>query len=71
MSNWKKPTEKQYKQVGWFFIAFAVLTACLLLPDASQSRSPILYILVIGGLFVGVPAAVGIGAVLGRLPRPK
>lgn len=49
--------------VGVFFIAFAVLAAVLLLPGAKESRSPLLYMCILGGLFVGVPAILGIAVV--------
>ena len=38
------------------------------LPGAKDAQSPILYVLVIGGLFVGVPVAIGIGCLTGHLP---
>ena len=60
-------SDRTHKQVGAFFIGFAVLGAFLLLPDASESKSPTLYIVVLGGVFVGVPAALGIALVSGRL----
>jgi cytochrome bd-type quinol oxidase subunit 1 len=49
--------------VGVFFIAFAVLCAVLLMPGAKESQSPFLYVCVFGGLFVGVPAILGIAVV--------
>jgi len=50
--------------VGIFFIAFALLEAALVLPGAKGAQSPILYVCIIGGLFIGTPAALGIGVVL-------
>jgi len=49
--------------VGIFFIGFALLAAILILPGARGAQSPLLYICIFGGLFVGVPAAFGIGVV--------
>jgi hypothetical protein len=46
--------------VGLCFIAFAVLGAVLLMPGAKESQSPLLYLCLFGGLFVGVPAILGI-----------
>jgi hypothetical protein len=53
--------------VGLFFIAFALIAAVLVLPGARSSQSPFLYVCSFGGLFVGVPAALGIGVVLENL----
>ena len=49
--------------VGVFFIAFAVICAVLLMPGAKESQSPLLYVCTLGGLFVGVPAILGIAVV--------
>jgi len=49
--------------VGWFFIGFALISALLILPSAKQSQSPVLYVFLIGGLFVGIPAVLGIAVV--------
>jgi hypothetical protein len=50
--------------VGLFFIGFALLAAALILPGAKGAQSPILYICIFGGLFVGIPAALGIAVVI-------
>lgn len=50
--------------VGIFFIGFALLAGALILPGAKGAQSPILYVCIFGGLFVVVPAALGIGVVL-------
>jgi hypothetical protein len=55
--------------VGMFFIAFALLAAGLLLPGAKESQSPLLYACFLGGLFVGIPAALGIGVILENLRK--
>ena len=55
--------------VGLFFIAFALIAAVLVLPGARSSQSPLLYVCIFGGLFVGVPAALGIGVVLENLRK--
>jgi len=50
--------------VGIFFIGFAVLAAAFIFPGAKGAQSPILYVCIFGGLFVGIPAALGIGVVV-------
>jgi hypothetical protein len=50
--------------VGFCFIALALIAAVLVLPGAKESQSPLLYVCIFGGLFVGIPAALGIGVVL-------
>lgn len=63
-----KVSEKPVRtSVGVFFVAFALVNAILLLPDAHKSQSPVLYLFVLGGLFVGVPAALGIGIIIEKL----
>jgi hypothetical protein len=49
--------------VGVYFIAFAVLCAVLVMPGAKESQSPLLYVCILRGLFVGVPAILGIAVV--------
>jgi hypothetical protein len=49
--------------IGVCFIAFAVLCAVLLMPGAKKSESPLLYVCIFGGLFVGVPGILGIAMV--------
>ena len=49
--------------VGVFFIAFGVLCAVLLMPGAKESHSPFLYVCIFGGLFVGVPAILGVAVI--------
>jgi hypothetical protein len=50
--------------VGFFFIGFAVVAAVAILSGAKAAQSPLLFRCIFGGLFVGVPAALGIGVVL-------
>ncbi|MCU1241630.1 MAG: hypothetical protein JWO71_2356 [Candidatus Acidoferrum typicum] len=57
--------------VGVFFVAFAITGAILLLPGAAKSSSAVLYILIFGGLFVGVPATLGLGVILAQLKLRK
>jgi hypothetical protein len=57
--------------VGVFFIAFALLCALLLMPGAKESQSPLLYVCTLGGLFVGVPAILGIAVVRENLHKKK
>ena len=55
--------------VGVFFIAFGVLCAVLLIRGASESHSPFLYVCIFGGLFVGIPAILGIAVVYENLRK--
>lgn len=71
MSNWRQPTDKQIKHRGIFFVAFAVLMGIVFLPGAKEAHSPILYVLIIGGIFVAIPALVGVAIILGRLGRRR
>jgi len=50
--------------VGLFFIGLALIAAGFIFPGAKGAQSPILYICIFGGLFVGIPAALGIGVVV-------
>lgn len=50
--------------VGLFFIGIAIVSAISILPGAKSAQSPFLYVCILGGLFVGIPAALGIGIVL-------
>jgi hypothetical protein len=50
--------------VGLFFIGLAVLAAILILLGARGAQSPFPYFCTFGGLFVGIPAALGIAVVL-------
>jgi hypothetical protein len=50
--------------VGIFFIGFALLAAVFIFPGAKGAQSPILYLCTFGGLFVGIPAALGINVVV-------
>jgi hypothetical protein len=49
--------------VGVWFIAFAILCAVLLIPGAKHSQSPLLYLCILGGLFVAIPAVLGFAVV--------
>ncbi len=57
--------------MGVFFVAFAVTAAILLLPGAAKSSSAVLYIVIFGGLYVGVPAALGLGVILAQIKLRK
>jgi hypothetical protein len=50
--------------VGIFFVAFAFVAAAAVLSGAKDAQSPLLFICIFGGLFVGIPAVLGIGVVL-------
>jgi hypothetical protein len=49
--------------LGLFFIGFALLTAIVVLPGAKSAASPTLYVIILRGLSVGIPAALGIAIV--------
>jgi len=49
--------------VGVFFVAIALVDAIFILPGARESQSPILYVCIFGGLFVAIPATLGIAVV--------
>jgi hypothetical protein len=53
--------------VGVFFIGFALISAILILPGAKGSEAPLLYVCIFGGLFVGIPAVLGIAIVYEHL----
>jgi len=53
--------------VGLFFIAFAVTCAAAILSGAKDAKSPLLFVGIWGGLFVLIPAVLGIGIVYERL----
>lgn len=71
MSLLRSLTAKTHKQLGVFFIAFAVLVAVVTLPSANEARSPILYVVIVGSLGVAIPAAIGISLLTGRMRRAK
>jgi hypothetical protein len=49
--------------LGWCSIAFALISAIVILPGAEESQGPFLYVCIFGGLFVGIPAVLGIAIV--------
>jgi hypothetical protein len=49
--------------LGVSFIGFALVAAIAVFPGAKGSQSPFLYDCIFGGIFVGVPATLGIGIV--------
>ena len=49
--------------LGLFAIGLSLLTAGMVLPGAKDAASPTLYLICFGGLFVGIPAALGVGIV--------
>jgi hypothetical protein len=55
-------------QVGISGIVFAIVCAALVLPGAKNAQSPVLYVVLFGGLFVGLPLAMAIGCLTGHLP---
>jgi hypothetical protein len=50
--------------IGIWFIVFALVDAVAIVSGAKGTQSPLLFICIFGGLFVGIPAALGIGVVL-------
>ena len=59
------------KTLGYFFISFAILMGLVILPGAKDSASPVLYVFIFGGLFVGVFATLGVGLLTGRVKLHK
>jgi hypothetical protein len=53
--------------VGVCFVGLAVINAILILRGMKGAPSPILYICIFGGLFVGIPAVLGIAIVYEHL----
>jgi hypothetical protein len=51
----------------FFSFGLDALTAIFVLPGARESASAVLYVLVLGGLFVGVPASLGIGIIIEQM----
>jgi hypothetical protein len=49
---------------GLVFLAIAVAAAIGLLPSAKISQSPVLYFCIVGALFVGIPAVLGIDTLI-------
>jgi hypothetical protein len=49
-------------------IVFWVVMAAIFLPHARQAQSPVLYLIIVGGLLVGLPLAMVIGFLTGQLP---
>ena len=71
MSVLSNLTDKARKQVGVFFTVFAVLAVFTTLPSASEAKSPTLYAIIVGALFVATPGTIGIDLLTGRLGRRK
>jgi hypothetical protein len=57
--------------LGVFFIGFALLAAVAVLSGAKEAHSPFLYVIILGGLFVGVPGILGIGVVVENRRKRK
>jgi hypothetical protein len=57
--------------LGFFLIVFAVVAAVAVLSGARGMQSPLLFVGIFGGLFVGVPAALGIGVVVENRRKQK
>jgi hypothetical protein len=57
--------------VGIFLIALALVAAAAVLSGAKDARSPLLFMCIFGGLFVGIPGAFGIGVVLENRRKRK
>ena len=53
--------------LGAWFIGFAVISALVILPSAKESKAPLLYACIFGGLFVGIPAVLGLAIVYEHL----
>lgn len=57
--------------LGVFWIGIALFDAVAFLPGATSSQSPVFYLCIVGGLFVGIPAAMGIGIILENRRKRK
>ena len=57
--------------VGIFFVVLSVITGAIVIAGAKDAQSPVLFVCLFGGLFSGVPGALGIGAIVNhrRMPR--
>lgn len=55
-------------QVGVLGIVFSLVCAWIVLPGARRAQSPTLYVIIFGGLSVGLPLAMAIGCLTGHLP---
>jgi len=64
-------TKKARFQVGVFFIAYSLIAGMAILSGARQAHSPILYGIIFGGIFAGVPAALGIALISGHVLKKK
>lgn len=53
--------------VGVFFIVFGVIGAAAMLSGAKGAASPLLFVCIFGGLFMLIPAVLGIGIVYEHL----
>lgn len=54
--------------VGILGIVFSAVCAVVVLTGAKNAQYPLLYLLIFGGLFVGLPLAMAIGCLAGHLP---
>jgi hypothetical protein len=68
--NYKHYASRQLG-VGVFIVAFAIIGAIFLLPGATKSSSAFLYVIILGGLFVAVPATLGFEIILAQLKLRK
>ena len=50
--------------VGVSFIGYSLIVGTLILSSMKEAHSPLLYVLIFGGLFSGVPGALGVGIIL-------
>jgi len=53
--------------LGMWLIVFAVISAAAILSGAKDAESPLLFVGIFGGLFVLIPAVLGIGIVYEHL----
>jgi uncharacterized membrane protein YedE/YeeE len=55
-------------RTGVLGIVFSALMAAVVLPHARQAQSPVLSVIIFGGLSVGLPLGLAIGCLTGHLP---
>jgi uncharacterized membrane protein YedE/YeeE len=55
-------------RTGVLGIVFSADMAAVVLPHARESQSPFLFVIIFGGLSVGLPLGMAIGCVTGHMP---
>jgi uncharacterized membrane protein YedE/YeeE len=60
--------KSQRVQTDILGIVFSMIMAAVVLPHARQAQSPVLFVIIFGGLSVGLPLGMAIGCLTGHLP---